>query len=78
MNPRRNTNPVLAVGLLMQSIYLCSDHMAPLQRLLGVHLGSFVCGAWQGLSLVLMLAGLALLTPWGRAALERLRAWKGC
>lgn len=28
MNPRRNTNPVLAVGLLMQSIYLCSDHMA--------------------------------------------------
>ena len=69
-------NPALAAGLFMELIYLCTDHLAVLERQFGDHLGSFLCGVWQGVSVGLLLLGLALSTPKGRQWLEWLREKK--
>lgn len=76
MNTKLKWNPCLAAGLFMELIYLCTDHMAVLERLFGDHLGSFLCGVWQGLAIGLLLLGLVLSTPKGQAWLERLRKQK--
>lgn len=75
MNRNCKQNPCLAAGLLMELVYLCSDHLAPVERMLGKP-GAFVCGVWQGLAACLLLIGLLVLSPKGRAWLAKLRAWK--
>ena len=69
-------NPCLAAGLFMELIYLCTDHLAVLEEWLGSHWGSFLCGVWQGLTIGLLLLGLVLSTPGGRAWVSKLRQKK--
>lgn len=68
-------NSVLAAGLLMELIYLCSDGLAPVERMAG-NFGALLTGAWIGLAIALMLVGLARLSPKGRALIARLAFWK--
>lgn len=75
MNRNCKHNPCLTAGLLMELVYLCSDHLAPVERMLGAP-GAFLCGVWQGAAAFLMLIGLMTLSPKGRDRLARLRAWK--
>lgn len=75
MNRKGNRNPCLAAGLLMELLYLSSDHLAPVEQMLGAP-GAFLCGAWQGAALVLLFIGLLMMSPKGRGWLARLRAWK--
>ena len=75
MNCIRNDNPCLLAGLLLELIYLCTDHLAPVERALGT-LGAFISGLWLGAAILLMLVGLIRLSPQGRKGVVRLRFWK--
>ena len=75
MNRNCKQNPCLAAGLLMELVYLCSDHLAPVERMLGGP-GAFLCGLWQGAAMALMLVGLLMLSPKGRKWLTKLCVWK--
>lgn len=75
MNRNFKRNPYLAAGLLMELLYLCSDHLAPVERMLG-NPGAFLCGLWQGAAVFLMGVGLLMLSPRGQEWLAKLRAWK--
>ena len=71
MKQRYQNNPWLTAGLVMELIYLCTGHLAPVERMLGDHLGSFLCGVWQGITIALLLLGLlALASPDFRKKLE--------
>lgn len=61
MKQKHTQNPWLTTGLLMEMIYLCTSHLAPVERLLGNHLGSFLCGVWQGITIALIILGLLTL-----------------
>lgn len=69
-------NPCMTAGMLMELLYLCTDHLAILQSLLGGHLGSFVQGLWQGVTIGLLLLGLLLMTPKGQNFLKKLKQCK--
>lgn len=75
MNRNFKHNPCLSAGLLMELTYLCSDHLAPVERILGAP-GAFFCGMWQGAAACLILIGLLSLSPKGQAWLAKLRLWK--
>lgn len=75
MNRNCKQNPCLAAGLLMELLYLSSDHLAPVERMLGGP-GAFLCGLWQGAAMALMLVGLLMLSPKGRKLLTKLCVWK--
>lgn len=68
-------NPILAAGLLMELVYLCSGHLAPLEQLLG-GAGALLSGVWLGLTIVLLLIGLRRLSPKGRERTGRPACWK--
>lgn len=76
MKKNRAVNPFMTAGLLMELLYLCSDHLVILQSLLGEHLGGFFQGVWQGLSIGLLLLGLLFVTPKGKALLAKIKARK--
>lgn len=71
----KKSNPYLAAGLLMELMYLCTDHLAPMERALG-SAGSFLCGVWHGAAVALLLAGLMARSPQGREWLNKLCVWK--
>lgn len=76
MKQRYKENPWLTTGLVMELIYLCTGHLAPVERLLGDHLGSFLCGVWQGVTIALLLLGLlAIASPDVRRKLEAIFPW---
>lgn len=68
-------NPILAAGLLMELVYLCSDHLAPLKQALGKP-GTVLSGGWIGLAIVLILVGLSQLSSKGKARIRRITFWK--
>lgn len=75
MNRNCKHNPCLTAGLLMELLYLCSDHLVPVERMLGAP-GAFLCGMWQGAAAFLMLIGLLTLSPKGRKWLTKRCVWK--
>ena len=74
MNCKWNDNPCLLAGLMMELIYLCSDGVAPVERMAG-NFGALLSGVWMGLAIVLMLVGLICLSPQGHKGVTRLRFW---
>ena len=64
-------NPYFAMAALVEIIYFATDSLAPIRDGMGDGVMPVVTTLWHGLAILLFLAGVLYLTPFGRKWLRR-------